>query len=1559
MKRNLLIGTSLVAAFATTNLSARSAAVMTDAAFKENTAVANSVAVAKKAITEFFSETKGLRADGTVAVSNLLARALTDEAGLKAVAGVLSAKTEEAQTPDALVAALRKQTAAQQQKSIEAIAAALATNPTLRRIVDESRTEVEALIKEEAAKKAVDDAVVNPTPAPAPAKVDTDAAETVSGLIDAMTAAVDAHESSANKVTRLNAAWKNAELVAAAKAEALEVATAAETAAGEALTRAEAELTAKEAAAKAAKTAIETLDAAKAKLTEALPATQTAAAGKPAGSAEVLALNLLQAKIAEKDAEIAAAKEKQTAADKAFEAAKAAKAAAEAALNTAKEAKAAATTAAEAAVTELSRVTDRLKTAKTDLEQKLAALETAKAAALTAAETAAKNAKEALATAKTAKGNADVAVTEAETALERATATATELAAREVSLKKERDAAREAELADTVTAKEAAVKEIVAQIADAEVALSNAKRSLAAKKAEAEKATKELEAAEKAADKTKAEFESLQLIVKTLAGNIKALKASIAATAEAVTAAKAEFEAGKKARKAERDLVAGDAEVDRLTAAAAANPTDAAIAQQLREAQANRRQLAAEKTAALQRVTETADELKKAEEAKSKAQERAREAADQAAAAQLALDAVRTENTTLESQMRALIAEAGRIPGFEAEVARLAGFEGKAEALAARVAALDTAAILGKVIVDADAEIEAQTEARDAALDRIDALKAATVVFEAVEADAEAEEEGRPAWTLADVADRDGLTTLRQLHTYLVRELDHYDATMAADAAEEASEAGDDVISEALAGQYREVVAEIEAVFEAEAAIEKATALKGQAEQFQGFDFVEGTGETSGRVAAFINAKLRQGQAMIGLVARELAAGRLYDAADMRGEFAKFKGFVAKFNEVKDLLDIELPAAEASAGHASAATAPAKASVAAVSAADEEKFAIVRELRKLVSDTDLNHEYISGVLAVARAYAARLETLDPTPEADLGLSASGWTHARSASPERVTSVAKRALNRLISALDEAEKAVAKAVATELDRLATAKANDAVYAQINAVEARVEAIKKEYREAAAAFEAGAEGRSALESEARSRLESEYADAQTARGADIERLTERADELHEQLQPVDRFDGIEEYHHNLERYNGKLKAALVNLSTALSELNDSTDADFITDEMISGVFAPRADRKSSSSDVDRDARLEAAARRNFAEFQSRVGSLGDLEAAYSALDAEYRDEDHDGLARDLAGVERELEDRAADLTDAGRRFEAITGELSALAEQKTGHQQRFATATEYLEGLAAPKARIAELEAIDDRDLTDAETEELAKLRGDVAHEGRATADADAARRDLDAIAERETALTEEKAAVEARHAELRAALVADEDYAALRSRAAGLRSELSRLDTMVADLANLQRLSGAVRDVRAEKEDEIRDLAAGVAAVVNGQILAEYEGAVVREVAPKAAAASGEATFGAAAGRMGATSTGVGFGDEPGRGRAGSFDSYDSGDATEAAAALLARLRAAAPLDGTPPRAATGRPVFSPKDAREATEASIARTARLQALLEKARAEPTSPVGEDD
>lgn len=1489
MKRNLLIGTSLVAAFATTNLNARSAAVMTDAAFKENTAVANAVAIAKKEMTHFLSESAPLHADGTVAVSNLLARALADEAGVKAVAGVLSAKTAESQTPDALVAALRKQTATQRAKSIEAIAAALATNPTLRRIVDASRTEVEALIKEEAARKAVDgkvDVKPNPNPTPAPAKVDTEAAETVEGLVDAMNAAVEAYESSANKVARFNAVWKDAELAAAEKAEDLEVATEAETAAGEALTSAAAELTAKEKAATDAKAAVERLEADRKALADTLPAAQAAAAGKVANSGEVLALNALESKIIAKDAEIAAAKATQTAADAALAAAKTAKADAEAELNAAKEAKVAATAASEAAATALSRTTEKLKTAKAELDQKLAALEAARAAALTAAETAAKNAATALTAAKTVKANADVAVTEAETALDRATATATELAAREVSLKKERDAARaaaaanegNADLADTVTAKEAAVKEIVAQIADAEVALSKAKKLLAAKQTAAEKATKELEAAEKAAADTKAEFETVKLTARTQAEEVRALRANIEAAGQERAAARTEFEAQKDARRLERALAAKDAEIARLAAAHAANPSDPEAERKLREAEAGRRKLNADRVAALQAVTEAVDARKKAEGDSAVADERARVAAEQAKAAKESLEAARTANTTLESQLAALRALAEKVPGFEAEVARLSGVQDEAAELAARVAALDTAAILDRVIADANAEIQTQDEVRADALRAIDALKAETVVIAAVEADAEAEEEGHPAVTLADIAERRGLSTLGQLRAYLAEALE------------------DSRLEGRLAHAYRLIIRNIDTVTEADAAIEKAEALRAQAEQFQGIDFVEGEGETSARVAAVLNSTLRQIQGMVGFAAKELAAGHLVDFAGEMSDLVKVKELIAKFNAVKDLLDIELPAAEeesefapalrrevsemeekASAEHSASPvlrSVPLR-SVArpAISAEDAQKFAVVRELRDLVSNTDLNPEYISGMLSLARAYVARLDNLDPS---EVGGS---WKSARrgaSSSDASATQEAKEALRGLIERLEAAEKAVAKAVATGLDRLVAVKANARVYAEIKAVEARIEDIRRAFDEAGAAFEAGAEGRAELDSGEVSRLESEFEAAQRVRAGQIDALQRDADSLRDRLQRVEEGSDVDEHMHNLERYNVELKTALTALTTALRTLKASKDSDFITDAMIVDVFAPhfalrRSGTSAEAGDVEaREAARLAAARRNFAGFQGRVGPLDNLDAAYRSLRARY-----DELAAGQDGLAREL---GATLNDADRTVFYLTDVLGELARDKAAAESRLHEAVTFLSTLDAARATITKFEDIqaahdltteeaaelaglaeaDDtherkaaliakrngRRLTEAETRELDEARGRVGQEGRATDAATHARGQIREIETREAELSARKESAERHVAELRAALETDAEYAALRSRSAELRGKLDQIEDVAADLRSLEALKGQVGEARFEKADEIRGLARRVAGVI-GTVTGDYEGPVKHEVAREA------------------------------------------------------------------------------------------------------------------
>lgn len=142
MKRNLLIGRSLVAAFSATTLDARYVAT-TQAEFNESTKRSDSFVIAVKQITEETkSDSQPLKASG----STFLASALNTEAGRKIVADVLKTTAEDEQTADALITKLYGLTADQKKKTIEQIALALANNVELRTIAETFRPQVVELI---------------------------------------------------------------------------------------------------------------------------------------------------------------------------------------------------------------------------------------------------------------------------------------------------------------------------------------------------------------------------------------------------------------------------------------------------------------------------------------------------------------------------------------------------------------------------------------------------------------------------------------------------------------------------------------------------------------------------------------------------------------------------------------------------------------------------------------------------------------------------------------------------------------------------------------------------------------------------------------------------------------------------------------------------------------------------------------------------------------------------------------------------------------------------------------------------------------------------------------------------------------------------------------------------------------------------------------------------------------------------------------------------------------------------------------------------------------------
>jgi hypothetical protein len=141
MKRNLLIGTSLVAAVAATTVSGRSAASMlTTDALQANTDFANTVVIVEKELSAQLSpkKLKGLESTGPT----LLAAALSDVAGHKVFAGAL--KAEVTAGDDVLEAQLRKAT--DQKAAIAAIAKALAQDAKLRKLVAAYRDHAELVV---------------------------------------------------------------------------------------------------------------------------------------------------------------------------------------------------------------------------------------------------------------------------------------------------------------------------------------------------------------------------------------------------------------------------------------------------------------------------------------------------------------------------------------------------------------------------------------------------------------------------------------------------------------------------------------------------------------------------------------------------------------------------------------------------------------------------------------------------------------------------------------------------------------------------------------------------------------------------------------------------------------------------------------------------------------------------------------------------------------------------------------------------------------------------------------------------------------------------------------------------------------------------------------------------------------------------------------------------------------------------------------------------------------------------------------------------------------------
>lgn len=641
MKRNLLIGTSLVAAVSATSLDARSFSVMTEEARRDNTALSSAIHM----VTEGHKRATGktpLKADGTDAFA---------AAYQAAVAKVTPGKDGKVTLAD--------------------VTAALATNAELRKLVAEFRPAVVAAVAAE--KKAVVAPVVVPGPGPLPAPVVVvPVAEEVS--IEALTQVVT------DTTTVLLAAIK-AEGVAQ---KAVEDTTADVTAATKAKADADAALTDAEKASKkaaedaaSAKIAAETtasdltaLNADRKVKAETIAAAEKAIADKTAAgtaitAAETDALNVLRAELATIDAKIIAATTAKADAAAALvvaddlvkSTAQAVVKATEDQTDAAKAAEAA-VKAKDAAVAALTAKT----TAVTDAVSKLTA---AKAAVIAAAEKAVTEATAQATAATEASGAAAVKSTELATIADAAKAKVIELGKRQTALNAELTTARAVDAANStdttkavVAAKEAAVIAISTEIAQAKIAATHASQAeKAAVEAAATAATQATKATEAKAEADAALAEAKKA-VKAAEDAVKAVKATFAQAAE-----KAKAEA--KAAAAKANLVKADqaeakaaAELIDLEARLVADPDNTTLQRAVADKKAELAQLkaAAEKAAvdaaqAAEAAEKAADDLVVAKKAAETAAEKATTLAKQLTEASARAEALARE---LSSAKRSL-----------------------------------------------------------------------------------------------------------------------------------------------------------------------------------------------------------------------------------------------------------------------------------------------------------------------------------------------------------------------------------------------------------------------------------------------------------------------------------------------------------------------------------------------------------------------------------------------------------------------------------------------------------------------------------------------------------------------------------------------------------------------------------------------------------------------------------------------------------------------------------------------------------------------------------------
>ena len=919
MKRNLLIGTSLVAAFATTAVSARSAAVMTEASFNENTDVSNTVAIATEAFkAEFNTKALALKATGGL---TLLESTLGTEAGREAVAKILKATTAEDTTADALAAAFGKQTEAQKKATVTAIATALATNAELRKLVNDFRPAVVAAVAAE--KKAVVEPgkLVAPAPTPDVTPVVTPVQNNAPVTLATLSQAVS--DTTNDLVSAINAEAVAQKAVEDAKADVTAL-TTAKSDADKALEDAQTALKAAETKAATAKTAADKATADLTALTtekkakegsiataEKVIADKTTA-GTAVTEAETNALNVLKAELATIDAKIVAATATQTntaaelvAADKVVAADKAAvevatKAQGDAvtALETAVKAKADADTALTAKTTAVTEVTTKLTTAKS--------------AVLAAAEKAATEAATKATTATEAAGSAEIKRTELATAAETAKARVIELGKRETSLKTELTAARAVDTANSteatkaaVTAKEAAVIAIAKELAEAKIAATHAANAEKTATEAAAKAEAEATTASESKETAATELEAAKAAVKAADEAVKTARATIVQAAKAAQADAQAAKASSDAKAAVDKVTTLTGELTALEAQLVANPGDATLTKAVadKKVELDQAKKAAE-TAALASKNATATAAQATTEL-----DAAKITAAQAAAA------ARTLKTQLDVATIAATEAAEKVKKLEAANS---GFANEVSSLTATVDRFNADKVLATIFKNAESELQAAEATRAESDATIKTLLNAITVSEADESAA------TQVISLAVKLKNNnaGMDFARQYavatHAKQVEALKAYNKALAtanklSDAAAKAAAItalGDAPVVDA---RLTQLVDAIDTVAAAELKIETARFVFNKADRLARLMAkakVEATGKYSGIIAARLNATT---DITIASFVTMFNGNVTSIDAVLDESIQSFHGLVREaegFNTVKDLLDLDVSGSE-------------------------------------------------------------------------------------------------------------------------------------------------------------------------------------------------------------------------------------------------------------------------------------------------------------------------------------------------------------------------------------------------------------------------------------------------------------------------------------------------------------------------------------------------------------------------------------------------------------------------------------------------------------------------